>query len=397
MPLKLSRRLLEMQEAAGVALADRVRRMQDSGRTVIALGTGDPDFTTPASIMRTAFDAMQRGETHYANSRGLPVLRQAIADSLRRGGVEYGPASEILVTCGGIHAYACALQAILEPEGEVLVPDPTWMTHFNLVTVCGGNPVRVPARPENGFWPLLEDWERAVSPRTVALVLNSPSNPTGAVATREYLERVNQFAAARNLYVISDEVYDHILYDGRQHTCFAALPGARSRCLLINSFSKTYAMTGWRIGYLAGPAEVVSQALKASQHSITNVAPFVQRAAAFALTDAEVQQEVSRMAAAYARRRDSVLRIWREFGATPVRADAPQGAFYFFLDVRQLGRPSEEIAESLLEEASVATVPGSVYGEGGEGFLRMTSAASDEDVQNGFRGLLKWAAQQSRK
>ena len=391
----LNLKLLELEEAATVALADRVRALQSSGRKIYALQTGDPDFPTPGAIVEAAHEAMRQGQTHYCNSRGLPELREAIARKyLETEGVEYDPASEILITCGGVHAYYCGLMAILNSGDEVLVPDPSWMTHVNLVRLAGGRPVRVPARPENGFLPTMSSWEKMLSARTVALVLNSPSNPTGSVACKEYLGQLCDFAARKDLYIISDEVYESILYNGLRHTCSASLPGAKERCLIVNSFSKTYAMTGWRIGYLAAPQRVINQALKASQHSITNVAPFIQKAAIAALCDSTVAFAVREMTGAYSRRRDKVIRMWHE-SPGPVRLHEPRGAFYFFIDVRELKMPSCAIAESLLSETGVAVVPGSVYGENGEGFLRMTIAAADETIANGFRCLLDWAAKHS--
>ncbi len=374
-----------------MALADRVRGLQVSGRKIFALQTGDPDFPTPAPIVEAAYRAMQSGHTHYCNSRGLPRLRETLAQKLRSKGVEYNPDSEILITCGGVHAYYCALMAILNPGDEVMVPDPSWMTHVNLVGLVGGRAVRVPTTPEDNFLPTISSWERMLSPKTVALVLNSPGNPTGAVASREYLEELSQFAARRNLYVISDEVYENILYDGLQHTCFSSLPYAKELCLLVNSFSKTYAMTGWRIGYLAAPEPVIRQALKASQYSITNVAPFVQEAAVTALTDPVVAASVRDMTAAYTRRKNTVMQLSRE-SRGPIKPFAPQGAFYVFIDVRGLNRPSSEIAERLLTETGVALVPGSVYGKNGEGFLRMTIAAADETIAAGFSSLLSWVS-----
>ena len=395
---KLNSHIAAMGEAATVALADRVRRLRATGRTIIALQTGDPDFSTPLSIVEVAARAMRDGHTHYCDSRGLPELRSALADKLLRvNGLTYDPEREILVTCGGIHGYHCALQAVVAPDAEVLIPDPMWMTHTNIAQVLGRPVVRVPSRAEDRWWPALDAWDRAVSPRSAALVLNSPGNPTGSVASREYMEAVNQFAARHNLWVISDEVYENILYDGRQHLSFASLPGAQARTIVMNSFSKTYAMTGWRIGYLAAPAEVISQALKASQNSITNVPPFLQKAAAFAVTDPEVQRESAVMAQAYARRRNLVLSVAAGYPRSPVGTVAPQGAFYFFFDARSLGATSLEIAESLLDEAGLSVVPGSAYGACGEGFLRMTIAASDEDVEAGTRALLNWAASRSRE
>src|SRR5579863_5323196 len=237
-----NQQLSMMRESATIALADKVRKLQAAGKKVFALQTGDPDFGTPQPIIDASQQAMTKGLTHYANSRGLPSLRQAIAARLKRDdNLDYDPESEILVTSGGIHACYCALQAILNPADEVLVPDPIWMTHANMPLIMRGQTVRVPASPENGFWPTLEAWEKALTPHTVALAINSPNNPSGKVATRAYLERLNQFADAHHLYVLSDEVYEKLLYDGHQHTRFAALPGAKQRTLFIHSFSKTYA------------------------------------------------------------------------------------------------------------------------------------------------------------
>ncbi len=392
---RINQQLSTIQESATIALADKIRKMQASGKKVYALQTGDPDFATPQPIIDATQRAMNNGLTHYTNSRGLPSLRKAIATRLKRdNGLEYDPETEILVTSGGIHACYCALQAVLNPGDEVLVPDPIWMTHANLPLVMRGSVIRVPSTPENDFWPTIEAWEKALTPHTVALAINSPNNPSGMVASRAYLERLNAFAGTHGLYVISDEVYEKLLYEGQQHTRFAALPAAKARTLFVNSFSKTYAMTGWRLGYLAAPAEVISQALKASQFSITNVVPFIQEAAAFALGSVEVDGIVAEMAKRYAQRRDRILQIYREFSHTPIRLTAPQGAFYVFIDVRALGQPSADVAEQLLDQCNVAIVPGSVYGSCGEGFLRMTFAASDEDVEAGFRAILEWAARQ---
>jgi aspartate/methionine/tyrosine aminotransferase len=274
----------------------------------------------------------------------------------------------------------------------VLVPDPAWMPHVNVVELLGGRVRRVPGKPENRFWPTLEDWEKQVSPSTVALVINSPNNPTGYVADRDYLSGVAAFASRHGLYILSDEVYHKLLYDGCPHACMASLPGARERTLLINSFSKTYAMTGWRVGFLAGPSRIIGEALKASQYSITNVPPFIQEAAREALVGKEIQGIVRRMLDVYDRRRNLVVSLWGQ-GSTKARIAIPDGAFYFFLDVRDVGRSSIEVAQDFLSSTGVAMVPGSVYGPSGEGFLRMTIAASDDVVRTGTLSLLAWIAQ----
>jgi aspartate/methionine/tyrosine aminotransferase len=223
--------------------------------------------------------------------------------------------------------------------------------------------------------------------------LNYPSNPTGAYPTREYLQKLQDFAAEHNLWIVSDAVYEDLYYEEKP-TSAAAFDGARARTLLVNSLSKSYAMTGWRVGYLAAPPAVIENALKAGQNSITCVAPFIQKAAAFALADPGVQQVTADMRRAYSRRRDLVLRIAHELESEKVLVTPPQGAFYFFLDFRPLRMTSLEICEGLLEEAGVGLVPGSAFGEQGEGFVRMTIAASDEDVEAGFRAIVNWAEKQ---
>jgi len=256
-----------------------------------------------------------------------------------------------------------------------------------------GNVIRVPAPAENGFIPLFEAWEKALTARTRVIVLNYPSNPTGAYPTREYLQKLQDFAKAHDLWIVSDEVYGSLYY-GEKPTSAAAFDDVKERTLLINSLSKSYAMTGWRVGFLAAPAPVIENALKAGQNSITCVAPFIQKAAAFALTDSENQNATAAMRAAYARRRESVLRISHELESEKVLVTPPQGAFYFFLDFRPLKMSSLEICERLLEEAGVGLVPGSAFGAQGEGFVRMTIAASDQEVEAGFRKIIEWAESQ---
>lgn len=380
-----------VRQSPTVSLSDRINALKAGGRSLVGLQVGDPDFNTHPSIIDAALRAMQGGLTHYGPAIGTKELRQAIAAKLQRDeGVTYDPASEIMVTHGGIHAYYLAMQSILNPGDDVLIPDPSWATHENMTTMLRGNAIRVPAPAEAGFIPQFDSWLKALTPQTKAIVLNYPSNPTGAYPTREYLGRLQDFAKEYNLWVVSDEVYGSLYY-GKRPACAAAFEGAKERTLLINSLSKSYAMTGWRVGFLAAPARVIANALKAGQNSITCVAPFIQKAAAFALTDPEIQQVTADMRLAYARRRDLVLRLAHELECEKVLVTPPQGAFYFFLDFRPLKMTSAEVCERLLEEAGVALVPGSAFGEYGEGFVRMTIAASDEEVEAGFRKIVAWA------
>jgi aspartate/methionine/tyrosine aminotransferase len=380
-----------IRQSATVALADRVLALKASGRNIIGLQVGDPDFATQPAILEAATKAMQSGLTHYGPSRGYPDLRAAIAQKLLRDQhVTYDPASEILVTHGGIHAYYLAMQSILNPGDDVLIPDPSWATHSNMAIMLRGNVIRVPAPADNGFIPRFESWAQALTPRARVIVLNYPSNPTGAYPTREYLKKLQDFAAQHNLWIVSDEVYGSLYYED-QPTCAADFDGAKERTILVNSLSKSYAMTGWRVGFLAAPAPVIENALKAGQNSITCVAPFIQKAAAFALTDPAIQEVTANMRAAYARRRALVMKLARELESDKVIVTPSQGAFYFFLDFRPLKISSLEICERLLDEAGVALVPGSAFGEQGEGFARLCIAASDEDVEAGFRKIIEWA------
>lgn len=380
-----------IRQSATVALNDRIVAARAAGKQVIPLHVGDPDFATPQPIVDVAMSALRAGLTHYGPSTGTPELRQAAALKLTRdNGLEYDPESEILVTHGGIHAYYLAMQSILNPGDDVLIPDPTWATHANMATMLRGKVIRVPALAENGFLPTFEAWERALTPRSRVIVINYPSNPTGMYPTDDYLQKLQDFAAAHDLWVVSDEVYENLYY-AEKPTSAAAFPGAKERTLLVHSLSKTYAMTGWRVGYLAAPARVIENAVKAGQNSITCIAPFVQKAAAFALRDPSVQQSAVGMRAAYARRRDLVLRVVSTVKSEKILVKPSKGAFYFFLDIRPLEMSSLEACERILDDAGVGLVPGSAFGAQGEGFVRMTIAASEAEVEAGFRAILDWA------
>jgi len=392
--MNLNQQFELIRQSPTVSMSDRINALKANGNKIIGLQVGDPNFETPPAVLDVALKAMQDGLTHYGPSIGMAELRKAVATKLARDeGVTYNPASEILVTHGGIHAYYTAMQSILNPGDEVLVPDPSWATHSNMAIMLRGKVIRVPAPAENGFIPFFESWEKALSPKTRAIVLNYPSNPTGAYPAREYLQKLQDLAKAHDLWIVSDEVYGSLYY-GERPTCAAVFDGAKERTLVINSLSKSYAMTGWRVGFLAAPAQVIENALKAGQNSITCVAPFIQKAAAFALTDPGIQQVTADMRAAYARRRELVLRIAHEMESEKVLVTPPQGAFYFFLDFRPLKIASVELCERILDEAGVGLVPGSAFGDQGEGFVRMSIAASDQDVETGFRNIIEWAEKQ---
>lgn len=386
-----------IRQSATVAMGDRIMSLKTQGRDIIGLQMGDPDFATPQPILDVALEAMKQGLTHYGPSRGLPDLRDAVAKKLNRdGGISYDPEREILITHGGIHAYYTAMQAILNPGDDVLIPDPSWATHANMAVMLRGNVIRIPAPAENGFIPHFDSWLKALTSKTRIIVLNYPSNPTGAYPTREYLQKLHDLAKEHDLWVVSDEVYGSLYY-GERPVSAAAFEGAHERTILVNSLSKSYAMTGWRIGFLAAPSRVIENALKAGQNSITCVAPFIQKAAAFALTDPAIQEATATMRAVYARRRELVLHINDEKMNEKFRVIPPKGAFYFFLDFRAFNMSSVELCEKILEETGVGLVPGSAFGSQGDGFIRMSIAASDKDVEMGFRKIVEWAKKQAAK
>jgi len=395
--MNLNQQFNQIRQSSTVALADRILKIKASGRRIIPLHVGDPDFATPSTVVDAAFQALKDGQTHYGPSRGFFDLRSAIVSKLARdtgdtasGKIAYDPESEVLVTHGGVHAYYLAIQAILNPGDEVLISDPSWATHTNMVRQFCGSVVHVTASAENGFLPPIEAWKNALTPKTTAIVINFPANPTGVYPSRSYLQQLQSFAGEHDLWVISDEVYEN-LYFGEKPVSAAAFPDAKERTILVNSLSKTYAMTGWRVGYLAAPQKVIENALKAAQNSITCVAPFIQKAAVFALCDSGVQKEAAAMRSTYARRREKVLQIYHDYGETPIHITPPLGAFYFFVDFRNLKLSSQEICDRILDEAGVALTPGSAFGKQGEGFARMTIAASDADVEAGFKAILDWA------
>jgi aspartate/methionine/tyrosine aminotransferase len=248
-----------------------------------------------------------------------------------------------------------------------------------MVKLMRGRVIPVPASAENGFIPPLETWKKALTANTRAIVINYPANPTGAVPSREYIKNLHEFADEHKLWVVSDEVYQDLYYGDRPISA-SAFPGVKDHTLLVNSLSKSYAMTGWRVGYLAGPHQVIENALKAGQNSITCVAPFIQKAAAFALSDAAMQISVDEMRAAYSRRREIVLQATKKYRESTIHVLPPQGAFYFFIDFRSINMTSLEICERILEQTGVGLIPGSAFGKQGEGFVRMTIAASDDNV-----------------
>ena len=351
---------------------DVVSGMED----VISLGVGEPDFGTAWRVREAAIYGLERGRTSYTANHGLLELRQAVAAHLRRRyGLEYDPGAEILVTVGVSEGLDLALRALLDPGDEVIVPEPWYVAYPPCVALAGGVAVPLPTRAAAGFVPEAAAIERLVGPRTRAILLNYPNNPTGAAPTREQLLGLAEVARRRDLVVISDEIYDRLSYD-RPHVPFASLPGMAERTLLLNGFSKTYGMTGWRVGYAAGPAELVAAMTKIHQYTALCAGRSAQEAAIEALRVPD--REVEAMVDDYDARRRLIVAGLNRIG---LPCHLPQGAFYAFPSVAPTELSSEEFAERLLHEARVAVVPGDAFGAGGAGHVRCAYATSIEQIE----------------
>jgi aminotransferase len=362
-----------------------IRRFFDIAATmenVISLGIGEPDFVTPDPIRSAGIASLQRGETRYTSNSGILELRQAIADNIERlYGVRYDPETEVLVTVGVSEALYLALTAIIDPGDEVIVPQPCFVAYTAEVVLAGGQPVVVDTRVEDDFQVTGEQIEAAITSRTKALLIGYPNNPTGAVMSRERLLELAQVAEKHDLIVLSDEIYDRLVY-GVQHVCFAGLPGMRERTVLLQGFSKDYAMTGWRLGYAAAPAEILGAMRKVHQYTIMSAPTMAQVAAMVAL--AEGEQHVQEMQAEYDRRRRLIVGGLNELG---LGCFEPRGAFYAFPSVEASGMDEETFAEKLLMEEEVAVIPGSAFGQAGTGFVRCCYATAYEKIEQALERM----------
>ncbi len=349
---------------------------------VISLGVGEPDYVTPEPIRRAALESIERGETHYTSNYGLPELREALSAELQAlYGVTYDPTTEIVVTSGSSEAFDIALRALIDDGDEVLCPDPSYVAYEPAVTMAKGRFRPVPTSAGHEFRLLASDLAERVNERTKALLFGYPANPTGATMDRSSLEAVARVAAANDLAVISDELYARLTYEG-EHACFASIAGMRDRTMLIGGFSKTYAMTGWRIGWLAAPAPLAEAAMKVHQYVMMSAPTAAQYAAIAALEHGETF--VQEMLAEYDRRRRLMVDGLHAVGLPAFR---PRGAFYAFPDIRGTGMDSATFSERLLAEERVAVVPGSAFGAGGEGFVRACYASGYEQIERALERI----------
>ncbi len=362
-----------------------IRRFFDIAATmpdVISLGIGEPDFTTPGGILRAGVHSLEAGETHYTSNSGTIELRRGISDYIKAlYGIEYDPEHELLVTVGVSEALYLAMTAILNPGDEVIVPEPCFVAYAPEVAFAGGVPVLIPTHAHNGFQVTAAAIEAAITPRTKALLIGYPNNPTGAIMARETLAEIAALAIKHDLLVISDEIYDRLVY-GVPHTQFATLDGVRDRTIVLSGFSKSHAMTGWRIGYAAANADLLAAMRKVHQYTIMSAPTTAQVAALEAIRHAE--PDVNAMVAEYDRRRKLLVGGFNTLGLTCFE---PHGAFYAFPSVAASGMDDNQFAEALLTEEQVAVVPGSAFGASGAGFVRACYATSYEKIEQALERM----------
>jgi len=354
---------------------------------VISLGVGEPDFATPWHICEAAIKSLEKGYTMYTSNLGMPELRQELSRYLRDNyNLEYDPDSELLITVGVSEALDLAMRAILDPKDEVIMPDPCYVSYNPCVILAGGTPIMVPANQENNFEISAADIKARVTSQTKAILIGYPANPTGAVMTRDKLLQIAEVARRHQLLVISDEIYAKLVY-GVEHTCFATLPEMKESTILLGGFSKTYAMTGWRIGYAAASREIIAAMTKIHQYTIMCAPTMAQVAAIEALKSGE--DSAAEMVEEYNRRRLIIVKGLNEIG---LPCFEPKGAFYAFPSIKGTGMTSEEFAERLLIEEKVAVVPGTAFGQCGEGYVRCCYATSLADIEEALSKMKHFVA-----
>jgi aminotransferase len=375
----LSQRVIGLKPSGIRKFFDIAATMKD----VISLGVGEPDFTTPEPILEAGVKSLRAGETHYTSNAGKLELRQAVANHLKElYNVQYDPVSEILITVGVSEALYLVMNAVLNPGDEVIIPTPCFVSFQAEIILAGGVPVEIPSRFEDNFQLDPERVRAAITPRTRVIFVGYPNNPTGAVASREVLTEVAKIAEEHDLLLLSDEIYDRLVY-GHTHVCVPTLgENVQKRTILMGGFSKDYAMTGWRLGYAAGPASIIKGLTRIHQYTIMSAPTTAQDAGLEALTHGE--KYVQNMVAEYDRRRRLIVNGMNKLGLTTFE---PHGAFYAFPKITASGMDDETFAETLLKEEQVAVVPGNAFGPGGEGFVRCCYATSYEQIEEALRRI----------
>lgn len=381
-------------------LSKVVREMPDSGikdffdiantmEGALSLGVGEPDFPTPEHVRETAIASIKRGETKYTDNRGTVELRAAAAEYLEKFGLHYDRENEILITMGASEGIDLALRALVDPGDEVLVVEPCYVSYIPCVELCGGIPVSIPLKAENKFRLTKEELEEKITDKTKVLLISFPNNPTGAIMEKEDLEAIREVVTAHDIFVITDEIYAELTY-GKKHASIAALPDMYERCVVLNGFSKAFAMTGWRMGIAAGPAEVIFHMNKIHQFTTMSAGTTSQVAALEALTSPVRDEEIDVMRKEYDERRKIMVDGFRNMG---LDVTEPEGAFYVFPSIKKTGLTSMEFCNRLLQEQKVAVIPGDAFGSCAEGYIRCSYAYSQDIIKKCLEKIAVFVSQ----
>jgi aspartate/methionine/tyrosine aminotransferase len=379
---RLASRMSRLGTETAFEVLARAKALEAEGRDIIHLEIGEPDFDTPSNIVEAAIDALRRGETHYTPSAGIFELREAVAEEMSKTrGIEVNP-DQVVITPGAKPIMFFGIIALCEPGDEVIYPNPGFPIYESVINFTGATPVPVRLRMERAFSFDVEELQELVSPRTKMIIINSPANPTGGVLTEEDLEAISEIAIERDIMVLSDEIYSRIIYEG-EHYSIASIPGMQERTIILDGFSKTYAMTGWRLGYGVMPEWLAVQVAKLMTNSNSCTAAFTQWAGIEALMGP--QEEVYKMVEAFRKRRDVIVEGLNEIPG--FRCLKPKGAFYVFPNIEGTGMDSKSMEDYLLEEAGVAILSGTSFGEYGEGFVRLSYANSVENIEKALKRI----------
>jgi aminotransferase len=364
----------------------RMVTMAAGMKDVISFALGEPDYDTPMNIRQAAIKAIEEGFTHYTSTAGLPELREAVAEKLRtENGVSYDPQTEIIITVGACEACYSAVMSTIDPGDEVIITDPSFVFYTPSVILAGGKPVLVPTKEKNDFRPNLDEMEGLITPKTKMLWINSPNNPTGSILLQNDIKRIADIAKKHDLLVMTDEVYEKFIYDGYKHYNISTLPGMKDRTIVVNALSKTYAMTGWRVGYVAANEKLINRIHLVHMHICTHPSIIAQKASVEALRGP--QDSVSEMVREFDSRRKFIIKRLNEIEG--ISCWNPKGSFYAFPNITQLGKGSYELAEYLLKEGRINTVPGAAFGKHGEGYLRISFASKMKNIEEGMSRLEK--------
>ena len=357
---------------------EEVLRREKMGEKIINLNIGEPDFDTPKHIKEAAKKALDDEKVHYSSNYGIPELREALAQKMsQENGLSYDPGTEIIVTVGGNEAVLMTMLGLLNPGDEVLIPDPCWLNYFYCVQMAGAVPISVPAKEENTFVPHINDFRSRLTPRTRMVIINTPNNPTGAVYTAEALEELAKLALEKDLFVLSDEIYEGMVYDGSRHVSIGTFPEMKERTITVNGFSKKYSMTGWRLGYVGASRDVISALIRIHQYATICATSFAQWGAVAALKGP--QADITHMMEEFDRRRNLVYNALRDMPR--IQVVKPLGAFYIFPNIKETGKTPMELTQYLIEEAKIAVVPGSVFGDFGGANIRISYANSYKNLE----------------